>query len=167
MPQLDFATYPGQILWLLIAFGLQYFVLAKLILPPLRAILSKRSKHIESQLQLAESYTARAESIHLNYEERIAEAKKKSAAMISAASAEIHGAAEKELAKLDKKYSAELRARENRSKQRTQANNAEIDGLVEELSVELVKKMSGSTRIDKAKLLQHARSLHSQQTDSL
>lgn len=51
MPQLDFAYFPSQILWLLLSFTVLYLFLKHLILPKIEKIITNRLIVIEQDLQ--------------------------------------------------------------------------------------------------------------------
>ena len=54
MPQLDFATYPNQIFWLLIALVAIYFLLSRVALPRIGAVLAERQGTITNDVAAAE-----------------------------------------------------------------------------------------------------------------
>ena len=43
MPQLDFSTWPNQIFWLLVTLAAIYFLLTRVALPRIGAVLAERS----------------------------------------------------------------------------------------------------------------------------
>ena len=54
MPQLDFSTWPNQIFWLLVTLVVIYFVLSKIALPRIGAVLADRKSTITNDLAAAE-----------------------------------------------------------------------------------------------------------------
>ena len=46
MPQLDFATWPGQIIWALVIFVILYGVMRQVFLPRLQGTLETRSSRV-------------------------------------------------------------------------------------------------------------------------
>jgi len=64
MPQLDFSYYISQIVWLLISFGLFFFVSKFLILKQLDGIFSRRSNKIETNTSFAENIIKKAKILN-------------------------------------------------------------------------------------------------------
>ncbi len=54
MPQLDFSTWPNQIFWLAVTLVVIYFVLTRVALPRIGAVLAERSSTITNDLAAAE-----------------------------------------------------------------------------------------------------------------
>ena len=59
-PPFDFATFPSQILWLAITFGLFYLVMKKVIVPRVGSILEDRHDRIAQDLDEAERLRSEA-----------------------------------------------------------------------------------------------------------
>lgn len=154
MPQFDFATFPGQIFWLIIAFGLQYFVMMKLIVPGLKAIFHRRCTYVERQITLAEQYTEQAEKIHLEYEKKVATAKEESMKAINAASAKIHKEAELTLLKLQNNLLSQLHQRELKAKTLDVNSSKAMKDMALNLALELTSKIT-NTKVSKKTLIKH------------
>ena len=63
MPQLDFATYPSQIFWLLTIFGILWAVMGGVVLSPVSIIISKRHKTFEDLAQEAHDLQRQAQAL--------------------------------------------------------------------------------------------------------
>ena len=63
MPQLDFATFPAQLVWLLISFVILYVVLSKVGLPQVDRALAARRDRIEGDLEKAQQMKAETEAV--------------------------------------------------------------------------------------------------------
>ena len=77
MPQLDFATYPSQILWLLISLIVLFVGLSKFALPQISSVLEQRRDSLDRYLQEAEALKRKAEQARQSYEQDLATAKAK------------------------------------------------------------------------------------------
>ena len=77
LPQFDFATWSSQITWLIIIFGLLYFILAKFILPKLGTTITERGDRIADDLDAASRMQREAEDAQKSYERALADAKAK------------------------------------------------------------------------------------------
>ncbi len=84
-PPFDASNYPSQLLWLAIAFGLLYWVLARSVLPKFSSLLEDRRNRIAADLKEAATHKAEAEAAARAYEASLVEAKKQ-AAQIAATS---------------------------------------------------------------------------------
>jgi len=87
MPQLVFGDYPPQLVWLVITFGLLLFVMARLVMPRVGAILEQREHHIQSDLDRAERLKTDADATLAAYHRSIAEARVKAQADLREAQA--------------------------------------------------------------------------------
>ena len=74
MPQLDPSTFPTQIFWLILSFGLLYLVLWRFVLPGIGEVRTSRQVKIGSDLDRAEELKREAEAIQAAYEKALAEA---------------------------------------------------------------------------------------------
>ena len=75
MPQLNVAGYLPQLVWLAIFFVALYFLMAKLALPRIAAVLEERSLRREDDLGRAEELEAQAEAAAAAYQQVLAEAR--------------------------------------------------------------------------------------------
>lgn len=74
MPQLDPSTYPTQLFWLLVTFGLLYLVLWLVVLPRIGEVRTTRQNRIGSDLDRADELKREAEAVRAAYEKTLAEA---------------------------------------------------------------------------------------------
>lgn len=75
LPQLNVATYPSQIFWLLVMFSVLYLTFSKSILPAIGGVVAARDSHIKSNLDAAQALKDKAESIQISYEKNLELAK--------------------------------------------------------------------------------------------
>ncbi len=68
LPQLDVSTWPSQLFWLVVLFGLGYLVMAKVVTPRIGAVLEERRDVLNSDLEKARNASTDAASIRANYE---------------------------------------------------------------------------------------------------
>lgn len=113
MPQLDFSSYYSQIFWLIIFFGITYFVLAKILLPNIREIFRIRAERISSDLGLAERLKQEAEKSRQSYNHILEEARYKARQSLVDSAEKMRLMALDEYAKIEKQISSEMKASEN------------------------------------------------------
>lgn len=106
MPQLDFATFPNQIFWLLVALVIIYFLLSKVALPRIGGILADRAGRITSDIEAAERLKTQAVEAEKAYNQALIDARNEAARIIAAAKAEIQGDLDKAIAQADAEIAA-------------------------------------------------------------
>lgn len=74
-PPFDFTTLPSQLLWLIVSFGIFYFLIAKLVLPRIGSILEMRSDKIAQDLDEANKLQGESQDAQQAYEEELVQAK--------------------------------------------------------------------------------------------
>lgn len=74
-PPFDSATFPSQILWLVITFGLFYLFLKRVVLPRMHTTLEARSGRISNDLDQAARLKDEADAAVAAYEQALAEAR--------------------------------------------------------------------------------------------
>ena len=77
MPQLDVATYPSLIFWLIVTFSFTFFVLKYYVTPKMSEILNDRKEKIDSNLFEAKQSREEAENSKTDQEKSILDAKEK------------------------------------------------------------------------------------------
>ena len=81
LPQLDVETYPSQLFWLVITFGLLFILLSRVTLPRIAGALAARKNRIEGDLGAAEQSKKDASDALAQYEAALAQARNKALAM--------------------------------------------------------------------------------------
>ncbi len=137
-PPFQTETYPSQLLWLVITFGLFYYLMAKVALPRISSILEVRSDRIEQDLDEANRMQGESDAAIAAYEQSAAEAQanaqviRQEATDAAKADAESRRAGEEaKLADLIAKSEAEIAATKNSAM-------AEVDGIAVETTEALV-----------------------------
>lgn len=106
MPQLDFSTWGNQIFWLVIALVAIYFVLAKVALPRIAAILAERQGTITNDIAAAEDLKAKAQEAEAAYEKALVDARAEAGRIVAAAKADIQADLDQAIAKADEEIAA-------------------------------------------------------------
>ena len=73
MPQFDVFSFSSQLFWLAIVFGFLYFLISRYIAPKAESIFSQRDSLLEENLNFAEEYNKRVQSIELQRESKLVE----------------------------------------------------------------------------------------------
>lgn len=106
MPQLDFATYPNQIFWLIVALVAIYLVLARVALPRIAGILAERRGAITNDLAAAEDLKAKAVEAEEAYNQALADARAEAQRIVAEAKAEIQADLNEAIAQADAEIAA-------------------------------------------------------------
>ncbi|WP_299750130.1 F0F1 ATP synthase subunit B' [uncultured Tateyamaria sp.] len=75
MPQLNVGTFDNQVFWLLVTLVVIYFVLSRVALPRIAAILAERQGTITNDIAAAEDLKAKAEAAEAAYDKALADAR--------------------------------------------------------------------------------------------
>jgi len=151
MPQIAqiAATYASQIFWLLIIFGLIYFVIGKGMLPKIEATVEARDQKIASDLAAAEAARAKADETEASYRARIEEARAAALKATQDAKAVATAEAEKRVKAADAELATKTAEADAALKKAQAKALAEIENVAAEAAQEIVAKVSG-IEVDKA-----------------
>ena len=112
LPQLDTATFANQIFWLIVTMLVLYWVVAKVALPRIGAVLSDRQGAITGDLMAAEEFKLKAKEAEAAYDKALADARAEAGKIVAANRAEIQKELDAAIAHADAEISA--RAAESR-----------------------------------------------------
>ena len=112
MPQLDFSTFPNQIFWLVTALVVIYFLLTRVALPRMGAVMAERSGTITNDLAAAEDLKARAGEAEEAYERSLREARSEAGRIVGEARAEMQAELDEAIAEADERIAERTRESE-------------------------------------------------------
>ncbi|EAQ23687.1 MULTISPECIES: F0F1 ATP synthase subunit B' [unclassified Roseovarius] len=143
LPQLDFSTFGNQIFWLLVTLVVIYFVLSRIALPRIAAVMAERQGAITNDLAAAEDLKVKAEQAELAYLKALADARAEAQTIVAKAKAEIKAELDAATAKAD----AEIAARAAEGEQKIEEIRANAMDSVKEVAkdaaAEIVAVMGG------------------------
>ena len=145
LPQLDIATYPPQLIWLVITFLILLAFMSRVSLPRISQVLEERQHKIDDNLKKAESYKENAEIAAEAYKKAQEEARANAYAIIL----ETHNRiAEEMTAKqndLSMRLEAEIKAAEDRIAAAKEVAMVAIDEVATEIAQASSEKILGDT----------------------
>lgn len=106
MPQLDFSTWGNQIFWLVLTLVVIYFVLSRVALPRIAAVLAERQGTITNDIAAAEDLKAKAQDAEAAYEKALVDARAEAHRIVAEAKAEIQSDLDAAIAKADEEIAA-------------------------------------------------------------
>jgi F-type H+-transporting ATPase subunit b len=114
MPQLDFSTFPPQLIWLAVTFIVLYLVMANVGLPRVGRILGLRRQRIDGDLAQAARMKTEAEAVIAAYERALAEARIEAQGVMRDVTEKLNAEAAERQHKLAATLAAETAAAERR-----------------------------------------------------
>jgi F-type H+-transporting ATPase subunit b len=142
-PPLDSATFPSQILWLAVFFGLLYVLMSKLVLPRISAILQTRADRIESDLAKAKDLQeATAEAVKA-YEKSLADARGKAQTIALETRNKLQAETDAERGVLEASLAKKISAAETKIAAAKTKAMAQVDGLAAETAAAIVEQLTG------------------------
>lgn len=144
LPQLEFETWPSQILWLAITLVALYFILNRLVLPRVAATLEERRDTIAGDLDMAAEYDRKAIDAEKSYKAALDTARAEARKIADKTQAEIKERLNAAIADADLR----IEAKASESAQKIAAIRAEAGQraaeVAEETAFALVGKLGGA-----------------------
>jgi F-type H+-transporting ATPase subunit b len=142
-PPFDSSTYPSQLLWLAITFGLFYLFLKKVVLPRIGHILEVRSDRIAQDLDQAARLKGDADAAFAAYEQELAEARAKANSIGQSARDGAKADAEKNRKSLEAELDTKLAAAETRIAGIKSKAMGEVGAIAESTATAIVEQLVG------------------------
>ncbi len=143
MPQLNPEFWFSQIFWLIIAFGLLFIVLSKLILPKISENLEARKSQILENIEAAEKQRETSENKIKEYEKIILDSKNEAKNYFSKARGQILKDIDKKRETLKSEINEEIKKAEEEITDLKNKSPDKINKIVVETSSDLVKQLIG------------------------
>ncbi|HEU0156849.1 MAG TPA: F0F1 ATP synthase subunit B' [Stellaceae bacterium] len=144
MPQLDFSTYPTQLLWLAVTFVVLYLLMSTLALPRIGRVIAARRSSIDSDLSRAAALKSEAEAVNAAYENALAGARAQAQTEIKATTDRLAAEAAERQQRLGEELAQQLAAAERQIAAAKDSALAEIRGIAVEVAATLSAKLTGS-----------------------
>lgn len=154
LPQLDIATWPSQLFWLVVSFGFGYLIMAKAVTPRIGAVLEERHKTLEGDLEKARNASAEAAKIRADYESDLENARSEATEYAKQTAAESAKKADVANAKLVQKLAVRVAKAENKLAEARINAMENLNEVAAEAAVNTVSALTGikttSTQASKA-----------------
>lgn len=153
MPQLDTSTWANQFFWLALTLVAIYFVLTRIALPRIAAVLAERNGAIANDLAAAEELKLKARAAEAAYNQALADARTQSAKIAGETRAAIQHDLDIAIAKADAEISAktaESEARIGEIRAGALANVAEVARDTAQALVEALGSPAAAADVDAA-----------------
>ncbi|MEE2567492.1 F0F1 ATP synthase subunit B family protein [Hyphobacterium marinum] len=144
LPQLDPSSWPGQLFWLAVTFGLLFFLLSRVVLPKIATTIENRRDRIADDLDAAAQNKREADEAVAAYERQLADAKAKAHAIAAKNKAKVDA----EIAEESEAAEAEVAARQAAAEARITEMRTEALAHVKDVAAEtasvLVETLTGT-----------------------
>ena len=151
MPQLDFSTFPPQLIWLAIVFFCLYLVLSRLALPRIGGIIEQRRDRIASDLDEVARLKEESEKALAGYEAALAEAKAKAHAIAQETRDKLNAETDRQRAEVEATLANKTAEAEARISETRDAAMAQIKDVASDTTGAIVNQLIGG-RTTKAKV---------------
>ena len=150
-PPFDGSTFPSQLLWLAITFGLFYYLMSKVALPRIAGILEDREDRIAGDLAEADRLKRETDEAIAAYEQALAEARAKAHSIARANREKLDADVDAKRNAAEAGLQEKLVEAEARITEIKDAAMAEVDGIATEAAESIVKSLIGG-RVGKKEL---------------
>jgi len=158
-PPFDASTFPSQILWLAITFGLFYLFLKKVIMPRLGGILEVRENRIAQDIEQANKMKGEADAAVAAYEQELAEARANANTIGQAARDNAKAEAETARKSIEASLEQKLADAEARVAKIKDTAMQDVGSIAEETAAAIVSALGGkSAKADVASAVKSVRS---------
>ncbi len=147
MPQISqiAATYASQLFWLLLTFGLTYFIVGRMMYPKVQGTVEARDKKISNDLEIARAANASADEAEEAYRIKINNDRASAQSLVAEAKANAAKEAEQKLAAVDVEVAAKIAAAEAELAVQRAAAMVEVEKAATEATQDIVLQLSGAT----------------------
>ncbi|HEY5208370.1 MAG TPA: F0F1 ATP synthase subunit B' [Stellaceae bacterium] len=149
MPQLDYATFPPQLIWLAITFVILYVLMSRIALPKVGGIILARRNKIDGDLEKAGAMKAEAEAVIAAYERALAGARQAAQATLKETTETLAAAAAARQKVLGDKLAAQTAIAEKRIADAASAALADLRTVAAEVARVAVGRLTGETIDDR------------------
>lgn len=143
MPQLDFSNWGNQIFWLLVTLVVIYFVLSRIALPRIAAVLAERQGTITNDIAAAEELKAKAGEAEAAYNQALVDARAEAQRIVGEAKAEIQADLDAAIAKADAEIAAKAAESEKAIAEIRAGAVDSIRDVATDTAKEIVKALGG------------------------
>ena len=143
LPQLDIATWPGQLFWLLITFTILFLLMNYVVTPRIGAVLEARRDKISSDLDKAKEADQEAKEMQVTYEKALADARADASDKAQAATKAANEKAAAAEADMAKKLAKKLASAEKKLATMRDEAMANLNDVATEAAQETVKQLIG------------------------
>jgi len=145
MPQLDPTWFASQLFWLAITFAALYFILSRLVLPPLQDTIARRLGTVEGDISQADSFKAQAEHARADYERTLADARGRAQGLMNEAMEDFKSKSEAATREIDRQIEMKLATASKRIAEKKEEMIHALTPTMGELTALIFEKLTQAT----------------------
>jgi F-type H+-transporting ATPase subunit b len=138
IPQLEFATFPNQIFWLVVALVAIYFILSRVALPRIASVLAERQGTLTNDLAAAEDLKRQAAEAEEAYNKALADARAEAQKIAEETRAGIQAELNEAIARADEEIAAKSAESEKRIAEIEAGAMASIEEVARDVAADVV-----------------------------
>ncbi len=150
LPQLDMSTWPSQLFWLAVTFGILYWLMAGRFLPAIGGAIEERRDRIADDLDQASDFKRQADEAEDAYNQSLADAKAKAQGIAADTRAEVDAEIAEMQAETDAKLQDKLDAAEARINDMKEEATAKVDEAAANATRAIVERLIDEAPTDDA-----------------
>ena len=141
-PPFDASLFTSQLIWFAITFSVLYYVVSRVILPKVGAVLEKRAATIKSDLDGAAQKSVAADAARADMEKATAKARAEARAMIDAARADVTAKLTAEQEAAEKRLAERIGSAEAKVAAARETALKDVPGIAEALARQIADKLA-------------------------
>ena len=142
-PPFDASTFPAQLLWLAITFGALYYVMAKIALPRVGAVIGDRKAPIAKDLDEAAAMQQQADAAAAAHQKTLADARAKALGLAQEARDRLAAEGEAKRKTLEDELAARLALAERQIAATRAEAMTNVEGIAREAAGAIVERLLG------------------------
>ena len=143
-PPFEPETFASQLFWLVIAFGLLYVMMAKLVLPRIGGIIDARKNSVDGDLAQAARHRKDADAALAAYEQSLSEARNRAQAVANETRDRLNAQSEKARQELEAKLNVKLADAERTIATTRNAAMANVKTIAADAAAAIVQRLTGT-----------------------
>jgi F-type H+-transporting ATPase subunit b len=142
-PPFDTSTFPSQLLWLAISFGLLYYYMSKRFLPGVGAVIEARKARIAKDLDEATAMQQKADAAAAAHEKALADARAKAHSLAQATRDRLAAEADAKRKALEDELSGKLAAAEAQIAATRDQAMSNVSDIAKDATAAIVERLIG------------------------
>ena len=149
-PPFDAHNFVPQLIWLVIIFGLLYWLMSRIALPRVAGILEARRARIARDLDDARTMQDQAQAASVAYDKTLAEAKARAQGLAQQTHDKLHAEGEAKRHALESDLNGKLSVAEKQIAETKDKAMATVSGIARDTASAIVQHLTGKTPDDEA-----------------
>lgn len=143
LPQLDIATWPSQLFWLVVTFGVGYIIMSRVVTPRIGHVLEERRTRLNDDLSKAKEASEEAAKMRADYEANLDKARSDAADFARDAALEAAANADAANAKVAKKLATKAAAADTKLAAARAEAMENLNAIAAEVALDAVQQLTG------------------------